>query len=309
MLSAEYLRLARFDHWIKQLFVIPGVVIAIVLTEVSFGGIAVRFLLGFIATCLIASANYIINEWLDAGFDKYHPTKKHRSAVMHQLDKKKVYILYGSFALVGLLVAISFSTEVFYCCFSLLLMGIIYNVMPFRTKDIAYLDVLSESINNAIRLLIGWFIITATYLPPITIILGYWMAGGFLMSMKRYAEYNMINDPVMAVQYRKSFRKYTKNSLLNSAFFYALISLFFCGVFMIKYKLELIFLIPPVCGLYCYYLAISTKADSAVQKPEKLYKETGLMCYVLALILLFCVLMFVQIPTLDFLLDTTLLKR
>ncbi len=42
-------------------------------------------------------------------------------------------------------------------------MGVLYNVKPFRTKDIAYLDVLSESINNAIRLLLGWFFVTADY--------------------------------------------------------------------------------------------------------------------------------------------------
>jgi 4-hydroxybenzoate polyprenyltransferase len=73
-------------------------------------------------------------------------------------------------------------------------MGIFYNVRPFRTKELAYLDVLSESINNAIRLMIGWFIVTPVYLPPVTIVLGYWMGGAFLMATKRFAEYCMIND-------------------------------------------------------------------------------------------------------------------
>ena len=35
----------------------------------------------------------------------------------------------------------------------LLLMGIAYNVPPLRTKDRPYLDVLSESVNNPLRLL------------------------------------------------------------------------------------------------------------------------------------------------------------
>ncbi len=38
-------------------------------------------LMSFFATCLIASANYVINEWLDAEFDQFHPTKKVRPVV------------------------------------------------------------------------------------------------------------------------------------------------------------------------------------------------------------------------------------
>lgn len=37
----------------------------------------------------------------------------------------------------------------------LLVMGVLYNVKPIRTKDVVYLDVLSESVNNMIRLLPG----------------------------------------------------------------------------------------------------------------------------------------------------------
>ena len=33
-----------------------------------------------------------------------------------------------------------------------------YNVKPFRFKDIVYLDVIIESLNNPIRFL-GWFIV------------------------------------------------------------------------------------------------------------------------------------------------------
>ena len=42
----------------------------------SYGGLAGIALVSFFCTCMIASANYVINEWLDARFDKYHPTKK-----------------------------------------------------------------------------------------------------------------------------------------------------------------------------------------------------------------------------------------
>ena len=36
------------------------------------------------------------------------------------------------------------------------LSGVVYNVRPLRTKDLPYLDVLSESFNNPLRLMLGW---------------------------------------------------------------------------------------------------------------------------------------------------------
>jgi len=46
-------------------------------------------------------------------------------------------------------------------------MGIAYNVPPLRTKEWPYLDVLSESINNPIRLLLGWFALVSVRFPPV----------------------------------------------------------------------------------------------------------------------------------------------
>lgn len=70
----------RLDHWIKQLFIVPGVVCGIYLTKdivsLSIGSLLLSFLLGLLGTSLIASANYVINEYLDAEFDKFHPIKK-----------------------------------------------------------------------------------------------------------------------------------------------------------------------------------------------------------------------------------------
>ena len=132
----------------------------------------------------------------------------------------------------------------------------LYNVKPIRTKDIPYLDVLSESINNAIRFAIGWFCVTVKFYPPLSFVMGYWMAGAFLMASKRFAEYRMIADPDRAKLYRKSFGGYTELRLLLSAVLYGFLAVFFCGVFLIKYKIELILIIPFICGLFCYYLSI-----------------------------------------------------
>ncbi|MBQ9538268.1 MAG: UbiA prenyltransferase family protein [Treponema sp.] len=300
----KYVKIMRPDHWIKQLFIVPGSVAALLLTHTGANilnsdegkSLLCRFVMGFISTCLVASANYSINEWLDAEFDRFHPTKKNRPAVTAGLKGSIVWALWGILSVLGLctgfLVGRMFLISVAFLWF----MGLLYNVKPVRTKDIPILDVLSESVNNAIRLLLGWFIISANTLPPVSIILGYWMCGAFLMATKRFAEFRMIGDAKLAKLYRKSFAYYTEKSLLISAFFYALCSVFFTGIFLLKYRIELILFIPAFMGLFCYYFYLAFKEDSAVQKPEKLYHEKKLMAYVFALIVLFIVLMIVPIP-------------
>lgn len=304
----KYIRVMRIDHWIKQFFIVPGCICAFLLNDASFtGDICIRFIIGFLATCFIASANYVINEWLDAEFDKFHPTKKNRSVVTEDVKGSVIWILWAVLSICGFILGYLICIPFLAMEIWLWVMGLLYNVKPIRTKDVAILDVLSESVNNAIRLLMGWFIISFDTVPPSSLILGYWMAGAFLMAIKRYAEYIMIGDPELAGRYRRSFKFYTEKSLLVTAFFYAMCSVFFIGIFLIKYRIELILFMPFLFGLYCYYFWISFKKDSAVQKPEKLYKEKGLMLYLLALIVIFVVLMVVDIPMLNVFIDSDLI--
>ena len=308
----KYIRIMRPDHWIKQLFIFPGFLFAKILIGVELTcAQAISFLTAFIAVSLIASANYVINEWLDAEFDKFHPTKKNRSVVTEDVKSNVVWTLWSILTCAGFFIGqlINFYFLMMLVC--LWIMGIVYNVKPFRTKDIFILDVLSESINNMIRLLLGWFIVfDATenpVLPPISIVLGYWMLGAFLMAIKRYAEYRMIGDPILAGKYRKSFKSYSEKSLLTSAFFYAMCSVFFIGVFLVKYRIELVLFMPFFIGLFGYYFWLSYEKDSAVQKPEKLYREKWLMAYCFLVAVIFTALMFVDIPQLKILTDINLI--
>lgn len=308
----KYIRIMRPDHWIKQLFIFPGFLFAHILigTELNAAQI-ISFVIAFIAVSLIASANYVINEWLDAEFDKFHPTKKNRSVVTEDVKGSMVWILWGVLTCAGFLVGWLINFYFLLMLVWLWVMGIIYNVKPLRTKDIFILDVLTESVNNMIRLLLGWFIVfdvtEIPMLPPISIVIGYWMLGAFLMAIKRYAEYRMIGDPIVAGNYRKSFKSYSEKSLLTSAFFYAMCSVFFTGVFLVKYRIELVIFVPFLIGMFCYYFWLSYEKDSAVQKPEKLYREKWLMAYCFIVAAIFTALMFVDIPQLRILTDVDLI--
>ena len=296
----KYIRIMRLDHWIKQVFILPGCVAAVFLTHAVFSpGLFKNLFLGSFSTCFIASANYVINEWLDAEFDKFHPTKKNRSVVSEDVNGRIVWAMWVGLTVLGVGTASFVNKPFVFMCIWLWIMGLLYNVKPVRTKDVPILDVLSESINNAIRLLMGWLIVSEVSIPPSSLFLGYWMAGAFLMATKRFAEYRMINDKTLAGNYRKSFRYYTEQSLLITSFCYAMCSVFFIGIFLIKYRVELVLLMPALIGLYGYYYHLSYAADSAVQKPEKLFREKGLMLYCFCLIVLFMLLMIIDIPVLS----------
>ena len=297
----DYLALARVDHWIKNIFMAPGIVVAFVIAGTPAAGVATRIILGVLSTCLVASANYVINEWLDRDFDRHHPLKKVRPAVVADMRGAFVALEYGLLVAAGVLVAAAVSRPFAAISLLLLLMGIVYNVAPFRTKDRPYLDVLSESINSPLRFLLGWFTVVSGAMPPSSVLLAYWMGGAFLMAVKRFSEFRYIADPVLAGRYRRSFRFYTEDTLLISSFFYALCAVFFLGIFLIKYRIELVVSFPFFSLLFAWYLAIGLRPYSATQAPEKLYEEPLFLAYVGFLVSFVAVLLFVDMPWLGIL--------
>ena len=304
----KLLKIARIDHWGKNVFVLPGMVLAAFFLKYKANINIVNCIVAVLATCFTASANYIINEYLDREFDKYHPTKKFRTLVLEEIKLRYILLDYLFFAVIGLVLAYYASIYVLYMCIWLLIMGIIYNVKPIRAKDTPVLDVLVESINNIIRLMIGWFAVTSSFIPPSSVIFGYWMIGAFLMNTKRYAEYMQIADKSIAELYRKSFKYYNEKRLLLMSVFYAILAVFFGGIFIIKYKIELIICVPFIAAIFCYYLNLSYKPDSAVSKPEKLYKEKELMVFVVMLVALGIILLNVEIPILNIFHTNELIK-
>lgn len=306
----DYIAIARIDHWFKNVFMLPGMLFALVYFEVTFDSqLGLKVVLGILSTCLIASANYVINEWLDAEFDKFHPVKKHRPSVVKELSGKIVYLEYAVLAILGLFIALYLDIFFFLSELLLLIMGIFYNVEPLRTKDKVYMDVLSESVNNPIRFALGWFIFVPHVLPPSSMLVAYWMGGAFLMATKRFAEYRFLDNPEIAGSYRRSFKYYTEQSLLLSLFFYALTSTFFLGIFLIKNRIELLLSFPFFALLFVWYLKIGFRKDSPVQYPEKLYKEKSFMLYLIALCAILLFLLYVDVPWLKFFLEKFFLEK
>lgn len=305
---SRYVAIARPDHWVKNIFMLPGVAAAFAVIPHAWHPIIIPFIFGVISLCLTASANYTINEFLDAEYDRFHPVKSGRPGAQGLLDPHIVLAQYLLLAIGGFAAARMVNVPFVLATAWLLLMGMAYNVSPIRTKDKPYLDTLSEAVNNPIRFLLGWFIVAPGFLPPASALLAYWMGGAFLMGVKRYSEYRGIADSGRAASYRRSFGYYTEQSLLLSSFFYALCSAFFIGIFLIKYRVEFLLVMPLFAALFTWYLAIGVKRDSAAQAPEKLYREVRFMCFAAFTFLASGAMFFIKVPFLRVLMEPFVIR-
>jgi decaprenyl-phosphate phosphoribosyltransferase len=303
----RYLAIARPDHWIKNIFMIPGIAVALVVAPAKPVDLVIPLLIGAISLCLAASANYTINEYLDAAYDRFHPVKGGRPGALGLLDARLVAAQYLVLVVASVELAAVVNAALMLSIIWLLVMGVVYNVAPVRTKDKAYLDTLTESINNPIRFLCGWFIIAPEFFPPASVLFAYWMGGAFLMGVKRYSEYRSIGDPARAALYRRSFAQYTEQSLLLSLFFYAICSAFFIGIFLIKYRVEFLLTTPLFAALFTFYLAIGMRKNSVTQAPERLYREATLIGLAAATFIVSILLFFIDIPFLHEFMEPSLI--
>jgi decaprenyl-phosphate phosphoribosyltransferase len=295
----DYASIARPDHWLKNVFMLIGVALAYFYKPELFWGFdAAELAVGFFATCFVASSNYVLNEILDAPTDANHPEKHQRPIPSGRVWLPAAYVEWLLLGALGFTLAWLVNVPFFLAAVTLWVMGLIYNVRPIRSKELPYVDVLSESVNNPLRLLLGWFVVSAVSIPPVSLLVSYWMVGAFFMGAKRFAEYRSINHKERAAAYRKSFRFYNADRLLVSMFFYASAAAMFLGIFIIRYHLELILSVPLIAGFFSMYLRVSLKDNSAAQAPERLFKEAGLMVYLVACLAVFVLLMFVRINVL-----------
>ena len=116
------------------------------------------------------------------------------------------------------------------------------------------------------------------------------------MAAKRLAELRTIGDRQTLTAYRRSFRGYTEPRLLASMVFYLVSGALMGGVFVVRYKVELVLGVPVYAAFFAAYMALSMRHDSPVQHPERLYKEGAFFSLALLTCLTFVGLMVPRSP-------------
>lgn len=301
-----HIKIARADYWVKNVFVLPGIIVALSIDRATLNAdLPLQIIIGLLAVCLVTSSNYVINEVLDAPFDIEHPTKRNRPVPSGQVSIPLAYMQWIALMMAGVGLSLIISKPLAFTMIALWVMGCVYNIPPVRSKDIPYVDVLSESINNPLRMLAGWYITGTVIFPPASLLTSYWMIGCYFMAIKRFAEYRGINDSARSAAYRKSFAYYTEQRLLVSIVFYGSQAMLFFGAFIMRYRMELILSFPLVALVMAAYLSMAFKEDSAAQRPEGLYREPKLMAAIISCAVFMILLMFIDLPMLHALFPPT----
>ena len=103
MLTRPWLRLLRPVQWSKNVILYAGAVFGSVIDQ------PIHFLeatLAFIAFCMISSATYIFNDWIDRDADRLHPTKRRRPIASGQISAHHALVVAGALAGGGLLISV-----------------------------------------------------------------------------------------------------------------------------------------------------------------------------------------------------------
>jgi 4-hydroxybenzoate polyprenyltransferase len=297
-----YLRAMRLGRWPRSLAMFVGSAAffylyrdALFTTDITW--VVLQSLYAFLLTWAISTANYIINEIVDAPYDAHHPTKRNRPLVKGEIRKIPFLLLGVAISATSLSLAyLHFCPPFFYALLALLVAGFIYNIKPVRTKDIPFLDSISESANNPIRFLIGWFAFAHPEIwPPLSLLLCWWAFGNFLMIAKRLSEFRLLKE--RAGDYRNSLRRYSEGALMFGMAASAVI--FFLAYFYFSYtfKLETLLIFSPFIFFYLFLFFRKTmREDEVMEEPERLFMHLKFALYTLFLIAIFFLSSFLDKP-------------
>ncbi|MBN2408211.1 MAG: UbiA family prenyltransferase [Candidatus Aminicenantes bacterium] len=288
-----YLQALRLERWPRSaaiflgtaafFFLHPDFASSFAVPEIIF-----RAVLSFLLTWAISTANYIINEIVDAPTDIHHPVKRDRPLVQGRI-KKRAFIFLG----LGLTAAALFPAAVFFSrsfllsLLALLGAGFFYNVKPVRTKDIPFLDSISESANNPIRFLIGWYAFAPAHLfPPLSLLVAWWSFGNFLMTAKRLSEFRLLGDK--AADYRLSHKRYSRNLLLFGMVVSAVVFLSSSLLFLASLRLYRFLIVLPIMLLYILLFFRKTlKEKEVMEEPESLLRNPLVALLTVVLVVVF----------------------
>jgi 4-hydroxybenzoate polyprenyltransferase len=195
-----YLQLLRPHQWLKNTFVFVGLVFGHAFDE---GPLVVQSLVAFVSFCLLSSAVYVVNDYLDRERDRLHPEKSRRPLASGQVSPTLALLIGGGCALLGLALAGAVSAALFAVAMGYLSLNAVYNL---GGKQVVLLDVFLIAGGFMLRLLAG------------TVGLGiapsYWLLlCGFLLTLflgfaKRRAELGVLQED--SAHHRQVLSHYNK---------------------------------------------------------------------------------------------------
>ncbi len=145
----HYWQLLRPQQWIKNAFVWAGFLFARAWHDAA---LAQQVALAFVAFCLLASAVYIGNDWLDRDADRAHPTKRDRPLASGRIGGAAAASLAIVLALAGLSIGAWVGAALFAVLVAYLALNVMYSLL---LKRVVIVDVFALSLGFLLRILAG----------------------------------------------------------------------------------------------------------------------------------------------------------
>ena len=148
-MNMELLRLMRPHQWVKNSFVLTGLIFGHAWHSPT---LVIQAFTAFAAFCLISSTIYVINDIIDIEEDKHHPTKRNRPLPSGKVTISTAAIFAAILGVAGLLLAALASYKVVIILLIYGLMNLAYSV---KLKHIVILDVFIIATGFMLRILAG----------------------------------------------------------------------------------------------------------------------------------------------------------
>lgn len=295
----DYFHLLRPSQWYKNLLVPVVGVFAIQVFEIT---IYLFLALGFLVACGISGTNYIINDIVDIESDRVHPEKKTRLIASGAISKRSAAI----FGLLILAISLggSFLIDFWFGLVMLIFFGI-GQLYSFVLKKIAFVDILTISVNFIIRGLGGIVIIIsipgvvleAGKFPTLWAIWAVFIFALFLAISKRKVDLQLI-EKGEATNHKEVYNKYEKQLLDHLVIMIALCLLLGYYLFVIFNDTSggyLMITVPVATYLMFRYLYLLFSTDKNMGTPEKAIKDRGILAGSIIVLLLFLIIRYLDL--------------
>ncbi len=200
----EYLRLLRPRQWLKNVFVLAGLIFS---RHFFYLESIEKSLYAFAVFCLLSSSGYIVNDILDYMEDRVHPVKSKRPIAAGKIGRWQASVLASVLFVLSSAGALMLGNHFFYVCVLYFMIMISYSLV---IKNIVILDVLFVAVGYVLRAIAGAVVIDveiSSWLLLCTLLIAL-----FLAISKRRTEIVLLGDG--AVKHRRILSQYSLG-LLN----------------------------------------------------------------------------------------------
>ena len=259
----KYIRTARPDHYLKNLFVFAPIIFAGDLFELD---LLVKILWTFISFCLASSSVYFLNDLCDLQYDRIHPEKKNRPVAAGLISPGHAAFVSAGLVTIALLVAwFLVNLEVAFMVLIYLIINLLYSI---KLKHIVLVDILLISLGFITRILAGGLAIHVPVSDWLLLCVG--LLALFLALSKRRTEFIKYNTDGKQIA-RKVLNQYSEKLLDQFISITATLSIITYSIYSIlnvSHK-HLIYTTPFVIyGIFRYLFVIYNRNGGANPEQE-----------------------------------------